>query len=77
MTITTNPHPDVPLPAGAAPVCAWEPGPILSEDETREWRLIHGATRRIPDNNGYIHLRATQYSDGSLDDLGICLHRRR
>jgi hypothetical protein len=66
-----HPTPDVPLPAGAVPVGGWDSGRILSEDETRAWRIIHSADRKITDNDGYVHLRATQYSDGNLDDLGI------
>jgi len=68
---TTSPSLDVPLPPGFAAPYEWEPGCILYKDETRAWRLIRGADRKLTDNDGYLHLRATQYSDGSIDDLGI------
>jgi hypothetical protein len=74
MTTATNHHPDVPVPAGARPVGGWDPGRFLDENETRVWRLIYGAERKITDNRGYVHLRATQYSDGELDDLGVYVY---
>ena len=73
-TTTTNPYPDVPLPAGARPVGGWDPGRFMAEDEARDWRLIHGADRTITDSATYVHLRATQYCDGNLEDLGIGVH---
>jgi hypothetical protein len=72
MAIITTPN--VPLPAGTVPVSGWDPGRILSQDETRAWPIIHSADRKITDNSGYVHLRATQYSDGSLDDLGVYVY---
>lgn len=71
-TTIDNRAPDVPLPHGFTAVCEWELGRIMSEDETRQWRLIYGPDRTITDCDGSgVTLRATQYSDGALDDIGI------
>jgi hypothetical protein len=43
----------------------------MDVDETRDFRLIHSADRQITDSRSCVRLCATQYSDGSLDDLGI------
>jgi hypothetical protein len=66
-TTTTDPRPDVPMPAGFDAGDKWEPGRILSEDETRAWRLI-SSKREITDHDAHISLRGVQYSDGGLDD---------
>jgi hypothetical protein len=74
MTTTATAIPDVPLPAGARQVGGWDPGRIMDADETRDWRLIFGADRKITDGTAYVHLRATQYADGSLEDLGVTVY---
>jgi hypothetical protein len=43
----------------------------MDVDETRDFRLIHSADRQITDSRSCVRLCATQYSDGSLDDLRI------
>jgi hypothetical protein len=46
-------------------------GHVLAKEERRPWRVIHGAARTITDYDGEIRLLATQYSDGTLADIGI------
>ncbi|OQZ87674.1 hypothetical protein BST11_26860 [Mycobacterium alsense] len=73
MTTTTNPAFDVQLPAGFADAYGWEPGHVMSREEKRHFRLIEGS-RIIRDAAGTavaeVVLRATQYSDGTLDGIG-------
>jgi hypothetical protein len=66
----TNPLPEVAFPEGAT-ADQWEPGRIMSEHETRAWRLIHGAERLVTDHQAHVWLRAIQYVDGSIDEVEI------
>lgn len=45
-TVTPQPHVSLPdPPPGFDAPHEWEPGRVLSEDETREWRLIYYTPR--------------------------------
>jgi hypothetical protein len=68
---TTHTRADVPLPAGFVAPDEWEPSQILSHGETRSWRLVYSADRKVTDHDACVSVRATQYSDGSLDDVEI------
>ncbi|WP_156660733.1 hypothetical protein [Mycobacterium sp. 852002-10029_SCH5224772] len=71
-TTAVTPQPTVQLPdppPGFDAPHQWEPGRVLCEDETREWRLIYYTPRHlVTDHDASVSLRAIQYSDGSLDD---------
>ena len=57
------------------PPTEWEPGRILSEDETRPWRLIY-LVRPVTDHDAYVELRALQYADGSVADFELFVYDR-
>jgi hypothetical protein len=67
MTTATSPSPDVAPPPGFDAPDEWEPGHILSRDETRAWRLIYWGSP-ITDHKCGVTIRTVQYSDGDLDD---------
>lgn len=65
------PHLSVATPPGFAAPYDWQPGRIVSEDETRAWRCLDGHPRAITDHDASVRLWAIQYEDDSLDDPGI------
>lgn len=52
----------------------WLPGRILDKDEPRAWRLIHRPDRTVTDNGATVSMRATQYTDNTLEDLRIVVY---
>jgi len=71
---TAIPQADIPLPAPPSGFfdAPWEPGRVLSKDETRAWRLIYYTPGHlVTDHEAGVFIRALQYSDGSLGDVEI------
>jgi hypothetical protein len=61
-TTTTNPHPDVPLPAGAQPLTGeWY------DDRSQLYRLITGDAREVTDAGVAVLTDAVQFVDGGVD----------
>jgi hypothetical protein len=61
-TTTTNPYPDVSLPAGALEADAWQ------AHERMAYRVVFGNYRAVTDSSTCVSTSAIQWSDGSLDD---------
>ncbi len=78
-TTTTNPRPDVPLPAGAEKVYDWEnPG------TPGAYRYFRGRVRTIPAEDTTnrpwseditVHVQGTQRPDGTIDEHDINVHQ--
>jgi hypothetical protein len=64
VTRTTNPHPDIPLPAGAVF------GDIWQGQGDDIYRVIMGANRGVTDSDVVIWTSAIRFWDGSLDTDG-------
>lgn len=67
MTTTTNPYPAVPLPAGAAKAAAWE------TDDPIPSRCVYGIPRGVTDTKIVVEASASQWADGSVEQLCIDL----
>jgi hypothetical protein len=59
MTTTTNPHPNVPVPAGAVFADDWE------GDEPQ--RVVTGPNRGITDHPAFVRTVASQRADGTVN----------
>jgi hypothetical protein len=68
---TTEPFPDVPLPAGAAAPAGWELDGF-SVDAT-PFRMVLGGERSVTDHELRVWARAWQNGDGTLDELTVVI----
>lgn len=69
-TATTNPFPDVPLPAGAVRVCEWEHPDLTGY--TKPSRYFDGMVRqaeRLCGSDIEVQIEGTQFADGSVERL--------